>query len=52
MWTTIMNLLMLLAIMLLVLITGIGIHAYMNERRSWKEIESKASQSDIKMFDE
>ena len=52
MWITVMNLLMLLAVALLLLFTGIAVRAYVQERHSWKDIEVKASQSGIKGFDE
>lgn len=52
MWITVMNLLMLLAVVLLLLFTGIAVRAYVQGRHSWKDIEVKASQSGIKGFDE
>ncbi|SCN46871.1 hypothetical protein BAZMOX_84593_1 [methanotrophic endosymbiont of Bathymodiolus azoricus (Menez Gwen)] len=47
-----MNTLMLLAIVLLLLITGIAVRAYVQERHCWKDIKVKASQSGINGFDE
>ncbi|UZE97271.1 hypothetical protein [Alkalimarinus alittae] len=45
-----MNTLMIVSIALLVLFTVIGIKVIVDDRRSWKEIEAKASDSNIKGF--
>jgi len=49
---SIMNLLMITGIGLLVLITILGIKAYVEDRLSWKEIERQASSSGISGFSE
>jgi len=52
MWINIMNLLLLLAISLGVMITIMTIRAYIQEKHSWSEIKTKASQSGINGFSE
>lgn len=47
MWITVMNLIFLIAITVLFLISVIGYRAVCQEKRSWKEIESKAECSGI-----
>ena len=51
MWITVKNLLMVLAIVLLFVFTAIGMRAYAQERRCWKNIEAKACHSHIDEFD-
>ncbi|WP_158527407.1 hypothetical protein [Pelagibaculum spongiae] len=52
MWITVMNLLMVLAILLLFVFTGLAARAHLHERHAWKDIELRASQSGIKRFDD
>lgn len=47
----IMNGLVLLAIILLVLFTGLGIYTYVQDRKEWKEIALKANASGIRAPD-
>jgi|GEM_PF-1996229 len=42
----VMNLLFLLALGLLVMLSIVGIYAYLRDRKSWKWILAKASESD------
>lgn len=52
MWITLMNLLILFAVLLLIIITGIAVRAYKQERHDWNEIKEKAKHSDINEFSE
>ena len=47
----IMNLLYLLAVAVLLIFTGMAVRAYLHERHCWKEIEVKASESEITRID-
>jgi len=47
-----MNLLLILAVSLGVVITLITIRAYLQEKHSWSDIETKAKQSGISGFSE
>lgn len=42
-----MNLLMILAVFLVALFTGLGIRNYIQGRNAWKEVVTKAKQSSI-----
>lgn len=52
MWITVMNLLMLLGVVLFLLFAGLGVRAYLQERHSLKNIETKARKSGRKGFDD
>lgn len=48
---TIMNLLVLIAVVLTVVLSGFGLYEIISNQRSWKEVDSKAVHSPIKGID-